>query len=177
MIRKINGINLRNFTDGTTYIVQDDLLETITASLLIPANTFRSLDWVTLDGAFTGEGSFGGAVSSVTYKFYWNTTLSTAGAIQICQETNSPVVGSAQKYCEFSRRLSIRTANGGGSGISLGTELSATGTTGGRNEYASQSTISNISINWTVDGYLFTTIQQSVFSDTSTQQFFKLWTY
>jgi hypothetical protein len=177
MIRKINGIKLRNFTDGTTYIVEDDLLETITASLFIPANTFKSNDWVTLDGAFTGAGSFGGGPGTITCKFYWNTTLSTTGAIQIALEDNSPLLGQQRAYWEFSRRLSIRTANGGGSGISLGTELSATGVTGGRTEYDSQSTISNISINWTVDGYLFTTIQQSVFSDISTQQFFKLWTY
>ena len=76
MIRKINGINLRNFTDGTTYIVTEDLLETIAASIVIPANTFKSNDWITLDGAFTAEGSFGGAPGTVTCKFYWNTTLS-----------------------------------------------------------------------------------------------------
>ena len=177
MIRKINGINLRNFTDGTTYTVSGTSAEILTASLLIPANTFKSNDWITLDGAFEVNAPSGDPVSNVNYKFYWNTTFSTAGAIQICLETNTIVVGSPQKYCEFSRRLSIRTANGGGSGISLGTELSATGTTGGRNEYASQASISNISINWTVDGYLFTTIQQSSISDISKQQFFKLWTY
>ena len=177
MIRKINGINLRNFTDGTTYTVSGTSAEILTASLLIPANTFKSNDWITLDGAFEVNAPSGDPVGGVTCKFYWNTSFSIAGAIQICAESNTIVVGSPQKYCEFSRRLSIRTANGGGSGISLGTELSATGDTGGRNEYASQSTVSNISINWTVNGYLFTTIQQSVPTDISKQQFFKLWTY
>lgn len=177
MIRKINGINLRNFTDGTTYIVEETSAEILTASLFIPANTFKSNDWITLDGAFEANAPFGDPVGGVTCKFYWNTSFSIAGAIQICTESNIPTLGPPRNYWEFSRRLSIRTANGGGSGISLGTELSATGATGGRTEYASQSTISNISINWTVDGYLFTTIQQSVFSDISTQQFFKLWTY
>jgi hypothetical protein len=177
MIRKIKGINLRNFTDGTTYTVSGTSAEILTASLLIPANTFKSNDWITLDGAFEADNPSFDPVGGVTCKFYWNTALSTAGAIQICAESNIPTLGSPRNYWEFSRRLSIRTANGGGSGISLGTELSATGATGGRTEYASQGTVSNISINWTVDGYLFTTIQQSVPSDISKQQFFKLWTY
>ena len=177
MIRKINGINLRNFTDGTTYTVAGTSAEILTASLLIPANTFKNNDWITLDGAFEANDSIGEAVGGVTCKFYWNTSFSIAGAIQICAESNTPTLGPPRSYWEFSRRLSIRTANGGGSGISLGTELSATGATGGRTEYNSQSTVSNISINWTVDGYLFTTIQQSVFLDISKQQFFKLWTY
>ena len=177
MIRKINGINLRNFTDGTTYTVSGTSAEILTASLLIPANTFKSNDWITLDGAFEADNPSFDPVGGVTCKFYWNTSFSTAGAIQICQETNIPTLGPPRNYWEFSRRLSIRTANGGGSGISLGTELSATGATGGRTEYNSQETVSNISINWTVDGYLFTTIQQSVPSDISKQQFFKLWTY
>lgn len=177
MIRKINGINLRNFTDGTTYETGGTTAEILTASLFIPANTFKNNDWITLDGAFEAFDSGGDSPNGVTSKFYWNTTLSTTGAIQICAESNTPTLGPPRYYWEFSRRLSIRTANGGGSGISLGTELSATGATGGRTEYNSQSTISNISINWTVDGYLFTTIQQNSIFDISRQQFFKLWTY
>lgn len=173
MIRKINGVNLRNFTDGDTYRVANTTGETIAASIFITANTFKANDWITLDGCF--ERTIGTA--TITAKFYWNTTLNITGAIQIASENNSPLIGQTRPYWEFSRRLSIRTANGGGSGISLGTALSATGATGGRNEYTSQASDSNISIDWTTDGYLFSTIAMNNSTSTARQQFFKLWTY
>ena len=173
MIRKVNNINLRNFTDGNTYTVSNTTTQTITASISIDANTFKANDWIMLDAAFQEVSG----TAAITSRFYWNTTATITGAIQIGSSSNSPLIGVPVPYFETSRRLSIRTANGGGSGISLGTEvIGLTGATN-RQEYGANANPTNLAINWTVNSVLFCTVQMDNATSTARQQFFKVWTY
>ncbi len=169
MIRKINDINLRNFYTGGTFVVSGTTSETITASLFIPANTFKSEDVLTIDTAVyrttTGLNTF-------SARLYYNSSLSLTGAIQIAARAS---VITSISYFNLTRTLSIRTADGSGSGISLGTEVPASGTTI-NNEFISTG-VSNLPINWTTDGYLFSTVTPTAVGQVLRQHHFKVWTY
>lgn len=168
MIRKINNTNLRNFTDGNSYSVNGTTTQTITASVFIPGNTFRSGDFLSIDTA-----CFRNTTTSLfTVRFYYNSTLSLTNAIQIGIRLSA---NSANSYVPFSRTLSIRTANGTGSGISLGTETITSGSSV-ISEFIS-SAVSNLPIDWTTDGYLFSSISPSASGLSISQYHLKVWTY
>lgn len=174
MIRKINDINLRNFTDATTYSNASILStpEVKTASILIPANTFKAGDLISLESMFWKNNTTG----TFTWKYYYNTSDSLVGATQLATFT------SASNTIVFShgyRRLSIIVANGGGSGIDLGSEILSTtqnistDLTGG----LGLTTMDNVAINWTANVYLICSLQNSTIGTTTSQRFFKVWTY
>lgn len=168
MIRKINDTNLRNFTDGNSYSVNGTTTQTITASVFIPGNTFQSGDFLNIDTAFFRNTT----TSLFTSRFYYNSTLSLTGAIQIGIRLS---VSSANSYVPISRTLSIRTADGTGAGISLGTEVIASGSNV-TSEFVS-SAVSNLPIDWTTDGYIFSSVVPSVSGLSISQYFLKVWTY
>ena len=115
MIRKINDINLRNFTDATTYTVSS-VTNTKTATILIPANTFQNGDLLSLETMFFKTNTN----STFTWKMYYNTSNSLTGAVQIGTNTTA---ANTVTYEYGYRRASIIIASGGGSGSELGTEV------------------------------------------------------
>jgi hypothetical protein len=169
MIRKINDINLRNFSDGTTYVVSGTTSETITASVFIGGNTFKSEDAINIDTAIYRTTT---AANTFSSRLYYNSTLSLTGAKQIGVRVSA--LGSIS-YFTLTRTLSIRVADGSGSGISSGTEVPASGTT--INSEFLSSTVSNLPINWTTDGYLFSTVTPTSAGQVLEQYHFKVWTY
>ncbi len=167
MIRKINDINLRNFNDGLVVSFTGSLTQTKLMSILIPANTFKAGDLITVEALFGKTGTAG----TLTHRLYWNSTDSITGAIQLAIRA----VTAANRFAFTSRRLSVRTANGGGSAPEVGTELIVT-TTGFASEYAS-STVSNVALDWTSDSYVMASVQLGNAGDTVFQYTLKIWTH
>jgi hypothetical protein len=153
-------------TYGTTAHSGNTTL-TILQSVVVPANTYRAGDLVLLDAMFTKSNTVG----IWTLRYYWvsGSTATLSGAIQI----SSRGIIRTNLFAAQNRRLYIRTANGTGSGLTLGTEvISATGAI--FNDYRSEA-ISNLAINWTVTGTIFCAVQLGGVSDTVTQRYLKIW--
>lgn len=168
MIRNINGINVRNYNySGSSVSHTGSVTETKLMSILIPANTFMAGDLITIDSIFVKTGTAG----TYTYKFYWNSSDTISGAVQL----GTRGIGSTNTFAKGTRRMSVRTANGGGSAPEVGTEIMST-TTSLASEYQSNA-ISNVALNWTVDSYLMASITLGNASDSVAQYELKIWTY
>jgi hypothetical protein len=167
MIRYINDINVRNYYGGAEVSVTGTLTQTQGVSVQVPANTFKAGDLVTIDTLFSKNGTAG----NFTYRLFWNSTDTISGAIQLTTRS----ISNTQLFATCSRRLSVRTANGTGSSPEVGTELIST-TAGLFTEYQSNG-ISNVAIDWTVDGYIMGAITLSSTADTVINQYLKIWTY
>ena len=166
-MRKINGKNISNFYVGAAQQVTGTTVKTKLLSIEIPANTFKAEDFIVLETMFSKNGT-----SNVyLVNFYWNTTNSLTGAIQLAVRS----VGATQLFDLITRRLSVRTANGGGSGISLGTEVLNVGDNP-FNEFRS-TTASNVAIDWTSTSYLMCSAQLFNATDSITNHHFKVWNY
>lgn len=168
MIRKINDINLRNYNYGAASVSHTgSVTQTKLMSILIPANTFMAGDLINMEAILQKTGTSG----SIYWRFYWNSSDTINGAIQLAVRG----IRATNRFTVASRRMSIRTANGGGSTPEVGTELIDT-TTGFYNEFNSGA-ISNVALNWTIDSYLMTSIVLGNASDTVIQNSLKIWTY
>ena len=167
MIRKINDINIRNFYEGTEAGIAGTLTQTKLISIPIPANTFKAGDLIVIDTLFSKTGTAG----IFTYRFFWNSSDTLTGAIQIGVRS----IPNTQLFATGSRRLSIRTANGGGSAPEVGTEVIASAA-GIPNEYQSN-TISNLALDWTIDSYVMGAVTLGNTADSVYQQYMKIWTY
>lgn len=167
MIRKINDINIRNFYEGTETSITGTLTQTKLISIPIPANTFKAGDLITIDALFSKTGTAG----IFTYRFFWNSSDILTGAIQIGVRS----ITNTQLSATGSRRLSIRTANGGGSAPEVGTEVIAA-VTAIYSEYQSN-TISNLALDWTIDSYVICAVTLGNTADSVFQQYMKIWTY
>jgi hypothetical protein len=169
IVRNVNGVNLRNFTDSTTVTQLLSTSENIVGSILVPANTFRAGDLITLEAMFFKSNDTG----NFTCRYYYNTTNSLAGAVLI-QEVTS--VSNIIKYIHLYRRLYIIQANGGGTGSELGTEL--LGTSQSDDLRLNSGFLSgNLSINWTNDVYIICSLQNTSTNTATSKRFLKLWTY
>lgn len=168
MIRKINGVNVRNFSyDGAAVGLSGTLTQTKMISIPIPANTFKAGDLINVEAFFTKLGTAG----IYTYRYYWNTTDSITGAVQIGVRS----IGSTAEFTTASRRLSVRTANGAGATPEVGTEVIAFNGNFAT-EYQSNA-VSNLALDWTVDSFLMTSMTLGNVGDTVVQYSFKVWTY
>lgn len=167
MIKYINGIKFESFDNASTSSVTGTTANTKILSINVPADTLKGNDLIKLSAICNKVGTAG----NWTVRFYWNTSDSLSGAIQLSVRS----LGSTSTFFNMTRKMSIRTASGFGSGFSLGTELAST-TTGMYNEIRSETT-SNVAIDWTVSGYLMLAIQLSNSGDTGYCQGLKLITY
>lgn len=164
---ELNGKWINQLITGTTVSHTGNTTNTILQSLVVPANTFTAGDFVYLDAMFEKVGTAG----IYTLRYYWvsGSTATLSGAIQL----STRGIGASNRFAIQNRRLYIRTANGTGSGLTLGTELISTG--GSHfNDYRSQ-TVSNVAINWTVDGTIFCAVQLGNAGDTVRQHYLKIW--
>lgn len=140
---------------------------TILESVLVPANTYRDGDHILLDGMFGKTGT-----ANIWFiRFYWvaGSTPTLSGATQLSIRG----MGSTNLFTIQNRRLYIRTADGTGSGFTLGTEVAAAGS-GLYNDYRSEG-VSNLALDWTVDSCVFCTVQLNNSSDIGTQYYLKIW--
>lgn len=112
-------------------------------SVSITGNTFSSGDVITIEGMVSKSSTLG----TLTPYFYWNTTASLSGAILI--GTSSSVAASTRSFI-FYRRINIINVNGTGVGT-----IGANASTASTQDVTSVSGgISNLAINWTVNGHI-----------------------
>ena len=141
--------------------------ETIVGEVTVPANTYKATDLIMLTSMYGKTGT----ANIWTQRYYWvsgpSATLS--GALQISVRG----MVAANQFANQERRLYIRTANGTGTGITLGTEV-VSSSTGVLNDYA-PSTSSNLAIDWTIEGSIFTTITLESASDSVSCEYLKIW--
>jgi len=163
-----NGKWINQILSTTSVSHSGNTNNTILGSVVVPANTYKAGDLIQLDSMFEKIGTAG----ITTLRFYWvsGATPTLSGAIQLS------IRGfvAANRFSTQTRRLYIRTANGTGSGLTLGTELLTT--TGGIfYDYFSSQARSNASINWTVTGTIFCTVQLGNSADQVIQHYLKIW--
>jgi hypothetical protein len=140
---------------------------TILESVVVPANTYRTGDIIMLDSMFDKSGTAG----IWTLRFYWvaGNTPTLSGAIQLSLRS----IGSTNQFATQNRRLYIRTADGTGSGFTLGTEVITAGS-GIYNDYRSEA-VSNLALDWTSVSCIFSTVQLGNSTDRVTQYYLKIW--
>jgi hypothetical protein len=166
---KNNGIG-KNFTNGTVTGVTGSTGEFVLSSILIPANTFKSGDVISVDGLF--ESSGGTAI-----RIYVGSAATTPFSASTQVMVRS--LFTEERIQTQRRTLHIVRANGDITGTSpdRGTIVTATGT-GIFNEYRS-GVASILSIDWTQDRYVFFT--GTLGSDPANRYFnqytMKIWTY
>jgi hypothetical protein len=144
--------------------------ETILSSLVVPGGSFTSGDFLYLDTmvSFTPNLSTG-----ATIKFYSvaGTSATLGGAIRLSTLTLS----FTDQFAGHQRRLYIRTANGTGTGITLGTEVYSTTTNAGSEFFSSLT--SNVAIDWTSDTTIFLSGQLDNTGSTLRSYYLKIWEY
>jgi hypothetical protein len=136
---------------------------TLLNSVLVPANTFTAGDIITMEGMVSKSS----VLSSYNPYFYWNTTNSLTGAIQIGVST--PLVGGTRSFI-FYRRGLIRVANGTG----LGTLVSRSTTAITGDQSVVNGASSTLGINWTIDGYFIIAASHLNSGETVTGEWVKI---
>lgn len=164
-----NGISIRNVYEYGPVSHTGNTNLTILESIVIPANTYKAGDLIRIEGMFSKSGTSNGAF----VRMYWvaGSTPTTSGATLI----STTKIFTSTNFSIQERRLYIRTANGTGTGISLGTECFSSTTTSA-SDYTSGA-ISNLSIDWSVTGCIFHTVQLDGTVDTYTQHYLKIWEF
>jgi len=171
---KYNGQANNEIFTGVSASHTGNTTQTILCSVNIPANRYRAGDLIMIDSMLVKTGS--GILTTPQYKFYWvaGLTASLTGAIQISQRS----INNGNVFVTYNKRMYIRTADGTGFGHTSGTELSLT-TANTFNDFdpgGVNSQVSNIGINWTIDGTIFATIVQPA-AETTTQYYIKIWEF
>ena len=171
---KYNGQANNEIFTGVSASHTGNTTQTILCSVNIPANRYADGDLIMIDSMFVKTGS--GALTTPQYKFYWvaGLTASLTGAIQISQRG----LANGNIFVTYNKRMYIRTADGTGFGHTSGTELLLTGSNAFSdfNPGGVDSQVSNIAINWTIDGTIFATIVQPA-AETTTQYYIKIWEF
>jgi hypothetical protein len=165
---KLNGQGNKIFTGVTasqTGLVTNGILSFVN----IPANKYRAGDLIMIDSMMNKTGSNAGTRQ---YRLWWvaGNTATLTGAIQLSVRGISP----GDYFITPNRRMYIRSANG----TSNGTQMLNT-SEGYFSDYSPgsvNSTFSNVAIDWTVDGTIFTTITQPI-GDVITQHYIKIWEF
>jgi hypothetical protein len=160
-----NGIGRNKITTFGTQSVTGTTSITILSSVTIPANKYRSGDLLLLDSMLNRTGT----AANFTVRYYWvaGTTPTLTGAIQISSRTCISTV----TYIGHQRKIYIRTANGTGTGLAQGTEVTTDDIFDDNRSYAK----SNVAINWTVTGTLMVTAQLTNTGSTVRSYYLKIW--
>lgn len=152
MIKNVNGItynppysiNNNTITSGTTS-------ETILNSVLVPANTFKRFDVVGIQSRIRKTTTAG----AVTMRLRIGPTLNTSQT-QVAVSSGGT---AAQTFLPFNRRISLQS-------LTTETIVFPTTTTEISDHAAnSTTTMSTLSINWTVDNYIIITGQPASTSE------------
>lgn len=151
-----------NVTAGSAVSTTSD---TLLNSVLVPANTFTVDDIVMMEAMVSKSASLG----TFTMRFYWNTTNSLSGAIQIGLGATN---GTTTRSQVMTRQGLIRTSNGSG----LGT-LVCNSTFGTNADTTIGAAPSTLAINWTIDGYFIVSASHTSASETVTGEWVKISTY
>lgn len=165
---KYNNKWINEFFSTGDAPVSGTTTETITSAIVIPANTYKEGDFIELESMFNKVGTN----SAYTIRYYsisGNTPILSGVEKQLGVRS----IGATNRFATLNRRLYIRTANGTGSGLNLGTELASV-TSGIFDDYE-YTTVSNVAIDWTNDVTIFSTIQNSSTLDSTTQHYLKIW--
>jgi hypothetical protein len=167
MIQNVNNIE-KNFTNSTKYGYTGVTGESILSRILIPANTFKNGDVITVEGVFDCSGSTG-----IDIYIGSATTIATSTNIM------TRGFGTVQTYQTQSRTLHIVRANGDMTGVSPDRGTIVTSTSLGLfNEFYS-SPVDIHSIDWTQDKYVFFT--GTLYTSPAVRYFnqysMKIWTY
>lgn len=157
---KIQSVGTQSVT-GTT-------AQTILSSVVVPANTFTTGDFVYLDSMLSKTGTAAGW----TWRFYWvqGTTATLTGATALSTRTG----GNTTQYAAHVRKLYIRTATSTGTGLTQSTELVHPSTTNVFDDWRT-GVRTSVGINWTVDNTFFITAQLVNSGDTARSYYIKFW--
>jgi hypothetical protein len=132
-------------------------------SVLIPANTFNANDIVFIMGGVSKSGALG----SLTVYFYWNTSASLSGAIQLGV---SATQGAVTRYYISQRMLDIiNTSNN--------TLLPPVSVAGNSPFTIYAGAASNAAINWTNAGYIILAADHSSASESVTGEWIRVANY
>lgn len=152
-------------TNVTAGSATSNTADTLLNSVLVPANTFTAGDVVMMEAMVSKSASLG----TYIMRFYWNTTSSLSGAIQIGV---SSTLGTTVRSQVMNRQGLIRTANGGGTGT-----LVANSSTAVNSDTLTTGASSTLAINWTIDGYFIVSASHTSASETVTGEWVKISTY
>lgn len=134
--------------------------ETISRSVLIPANSFSAGDWIILR-EFSQKS---GTSSTATTRVYLNTVNNLSGALLI---STISVVPASNVSMNSIRNLMIKTTDGSGLGTLV---INPTTSSSNYSDWVQTTTTSNtltsVAINWSVDLYLIFTCQLGNGNDT-----------
>jgi hypothetical protein len=160
-----NSIGRNKITTFGTQSVTGTTAITILSSVTIPANKYRAGDFLLLDSMLNRTGT----AASFTVRYYWvaGSTPTLTGAIQISSRT----CGSTITYFGNQRRIYIRTADGTGTGLAQGTEVTLDSIFTDTRSFVK----SNVAINWTVTGTLMVTAQLTNTGSTVRSYYLKIW--
>ena len=136
---------------------------TLLNSVLISANTFSATDIVTIEGGVSKSNALG----TMTLYLYWNTSESLSGAIQLGV---TAAQGATVRYYLIYRRLNIVNT-------SSSTLLCPVATAGGNDNNIFAGAISNVSINWSNNGYIILAAAHTNASETVTGQWLRVANY
>lgn len=142
--------------------------QTVLSSVVVPANTFTTGDFVYLDSMLSKTGTAG----AFTFRFYWvqGTTATLTGATALSTRTGISTV----QYATHVRKLYIRTATSTGTGLTQSTELAVSPSTDVFDDWRT-GVRTSVGINWTVDNTFFITAQLVNTGDIARSYYIKFW--
>ena len=148
------ALKVSDNTNGTA--VTGTTANTLSKSLLVPANTLKANSMVMLLARAAKTGNAG----TIQLRLYWNTTASLTGAILLA----STAAGAASSlFSQMSRWIPVEVANGTGNGTRMFTATTFAATDFG----VSTAALSTLALDWTVNSYLICAIQNGSALDSS----------
>ena len=168
---KISGIALNPFYNTTVKSITGTTNLTVLQKVFVPAGTYEAGDLIIVNMLIGKTGTAGG----FTYYLYSSPNDPDVSGISGATQLWVRGVNNTSLYIDQGRHLYIKNTTGGGSGIELGTELAAVGTSI-FNEMRS-STTSNVAINWSNGVYLFIAGNMASSADRIDQYYLKIWDY
>ena len=147
------NISTTPFKQNTASSLTGTILETIITSILIPANTFQSNDWLNWLISINATNN----ANSKILKFYFNTSASLSGAVQVAQRTLAgAITQTVSRNMFFKNSVSSQRTM---IGVTLSAPSDEEGNTGAA---------ADLSINFGVDQYFIVSGTIVVITDTIT---------
>jgi hypothetical protein len=148
------ALKVNDNTNGTA--VTGTTANTLSKSLLVPANTLKANSIVNLVARAAKTGTAG----TIQLRLYWNTTASLTGAILLATTAAN---AASSLFSQLARWIPVEVANGTGNGTRMFTP-----TTFAVSDFGvSTAALSTLALDWTVDSYLICAIQNGSGLDSS----------
>lgn len=147
---------------NTTGTASSGTAETITYSILIPANTMS----VGIYDAITRVNKTGTA-GTVTVKMYANDTNNLTTPILI----GSTVSTATGRYLPLQKFIDIKVLDGTGLGTEVANNVNSASFQNDLSQHGNTAGMSNVAIDWTIDQYLIVTVTNANAGDSSTGTF------